>query len=95
MGSLEELSARELHDQAVKLAVRRLDVSFLWTLAKEIPAAEAAGGHVGDADADVLKISALLNDLVHAGDGAVAESLRPLYLDYLTRHAEPGTQGTG
>ncbi|MFD0658594.1 hypothetical protein [Thermocatellispora tengchongensis] len=40
---LESLSARELHDRAVRYAVRHGDLGFLWDLLKVIPAAEAAG----------------------------------------------------
>lgn len=91
MVPLEDLPAKELHDRAIKLAVHRLDLAFLWTLAKEIPAAEAATGNVGDAGMDVLKISALLTDLAHAGDGEIAVALRPLYIDYLRRHDHQDT----
>jgi hypothetical protein len=80
---LESLSSKELHDRAVERAVHRLDVGFLWRLARAIPAAEAAVGHPDQAEADVTHLSSILNELVHAGDGAVADALRPLYLGYL------------
>lgn len=80
---LEGLSTRELHDRAMERAVRHLDVGFLWRLVKAIPAAEAAAGHLDQAEADVSHLSAMLNELVHAGEGEVAETLRPFYLDYL------------
>jgi hypothetical protein len=82
---LTMLSSKELHDRAVDRAVHHLDVGFLWRLMKAIPAAEAATGHPDQAEADVSHLSAMLNELVHAGDGEVADALRPLYLDYLDR----------
>jgi hypothetical protein len=84
--SLEDLSSKELHDLAVRRARRHLDVGFFWQLMERVPAAEAAAGNVGDADADVQRISAHIDDLTDAGKGEVAEMLRPFYLDYLRRH---------
>jgi hypothetical protein len=80
---LESLPSNELHDRAVDHAVRHLDVAFLWRLLKAIPAAQAATGHPDQAEADVSHLSAMLNELVHAGDGDVADALRPLYIEYL------------
>ncbi|WP_433173590.1 hypothetical protein [Actinoallomurus sp. CA-150999] len=82
---LETLSSKELHDRAVERAVRHVDVGFLWRLLRAIPAAEAASGHPDQAEADISHLSAMLNELVHAGESDVAEALRPLYLDYLRR----------
>jgi hypothetical protein len=82
---LEQLSSSELHDRAVKVAVRHVDAGFLWELVKAIPAAEAAGGHVAEAEGDVLSIANLLSDLRHSGEGDIAEQLRPLYIDYLAK----------
>jgi hypothetical protein len=87
---LEDLPAKELHDRAVKLAVRRLDIGFLWDLAKDIPAAEAAAGNVTDAELDVGHMSRLLNDIVHSGEGQIAEALRPVYIQYLREHGSEG-----
>lgn len=72
---------------AVRRAVTHLDVSFLWSLVKSIPAAEAAAGNIGDAETDVMSLSALLSDFVTADEGTAADALRPLYLDYLTKHS--------
>jgi len=83
---LDALSSRELHDRAVHRAVRHLDVGFLWHLLREIPAAEAAEGHVDVATGDAIKLSALISDALGAGEGDVAEGLRPLYLTYLEEH---------
>lgn len=85
---LEALSARELHDRAVHLAVRRLDVGFLWELLRELPASEAAAGHTGAASADVTRVSALISDALASGEGDAAEALRPLYLSYLEKHQQ-------
>ena len=87
---LDALSSRELHDLAVRRALRHLDVEFLWQLLRAIPAAEASEGHPAEAGRDITKVSALLADAIDAGEGDVAEALRPLYLDYLTRHSDVG-----
>ena len=83
---LERLSSPELHDLAVARARRHLDVRFLWDLLKILPAAEAAAGEVDEAQADVMHLSARVDDLTDAGRGEVAEVLRPFYLEYLREH---------
>ncbi|MBY8854916.1 hypothetical protein K7711_00325 [Nocardia sp. CA2R105] len=83
---LEKLSSKELHDRAVKYAVRHGDVRFLWRLLEQIPAAEAATGNVGESAADIKYVLPMLDDYVHAGDGDIAEVLRPLYVEYLSKH---------
>lgn len=80
---LESLSTKELHDQAMKLALARGDVGFLWQVLRDIPAAEAAAGQPEQGTADILHVSALINEFFHAGEGDVGEALRPVYLDYL------------
>jgi len=84
--ALEGLSAPELHDRATSLAWRRLDVGFLWHLLSAIPEARAAVGDEDRSEIDILRPLALLNDLVDADRGELAEGLRPLYLDYLVEH---------
>ncbi len=84
--ALESLSAAELHDRATRLAWRRLDVGFLWHLLSTIPEARAAVGDEDRSEMDILRPLALLNDLVDADRGELAEGLRPLYLDYLVEH---------
>jgi hypothetical protein len=84
--ALEGLSAAELHDRATRLAWRRLDVGFLWHLLSTIPEARAAVGDEDRSEIDILRPLALLNDLVDADRGELAEGLRPLYLDYLVEH---------
>ena len=83
---LEELSSVELHDRATRLAWRRLDVSFLWDLLKTIPEARAAVGDEERSETDIIRPLALLNDLVDADRGELAEALRPFYVDYLAEH---------
>jgi hypothetical protein len=83
---LERLSSAELHDLAVKRALKHLDVGFFWKLLEILPAAEAAAGQIGDAAADVESLSARLDDLTDSGRGQVAENLRPFYLEYLREH---------
>ncbi|NNH69902.1 hypothetical protein HLB23_08500 [Nocardia uniformis] len=84
---LEKLSSKELHDRAVKSAVRHGDVKFLWDLLKSIPAAEAAAGNLGESELDVKYVLPMLDDYVHAGEGDIAEVLRPMYIDYLARRS--------
>lgn len=88
-GALEGLSAAELHDRATRLAWRRLDVRFLWHLLSTIPEARAAVGGEDRSEIDILRPLALLNDLVDADRGDLAEGLRPLYVDYLVEHERP------
>ena len=83
---LEALSSRELHDMAVRRALHHADVGFLWELLRSIPAAEAALGDVHESEADATKVSALLADALESGKGEIADALRPLYIDYLTKH---------
>jgi hypothetical protein len=87
---LEELTSKELHDRAVKLAEHRLDLVFLWRLIKAIPVAEAASGHLDKARADigVADLIPLLYDYEHAGEGDLGDALRPMYIDYLLKHGE-------
>jgi hypothetical protein len=84
--SLEDLSSKELHDLAVRRARRHLDVKFFWQLMQNLPAAEAAAGQYNESDADVLKISAHIDDVTDSGEGEVAELLRPFYVEYLQKH---------
>ena len=84
--ALEALTSAELHDLAVDHAKRHLDVRFFWGLMQRLPAAEAAAGEFDEADADVMQISAHLDDVTDAGKGDVADLLRPYYLEYLNRH---------
>ena len=83
---LEQLSSAELHDLAVRYARRHLDVRFFWRLMEILPTAEAAAGELEDAEADVQRLSAHVDDVTESGQGEVAELLRPFYLDYLRRH---------
>ena len=83
---LESLASAELHDRATRLAWRRLDVGFLWDLLRTIPEARAAAGDEERSEADIMRPLALLNDLVDADRGELAEALRPLYIDYLLEH---------
>jgi len=83
---LESLTSRELHDMAVRRALHHGDVRFLWELLRAIPAAEASEGEVGESEADATKVSALIADAYGSGEGEIADALRPLYIDYLTKH---------
>ena len=85
---LEKVSSKELHDRAVSLAEHRLDVGFLWQLLKSIPVAQAAAGHLEDAEADVAvaDLVPLIHDFTHSGEGDLADALRPMFIDYLEKH---------
>jgi hypothetical protein len=85
---LEKLPSKELHDRAVRLAERRLDVVYLWRLLKAIPVAEAAAGNLQEAEADVGvgDLVPLIHDFVHSDEGELADALRPIYIDYLEEH---------
>jgi hypothetical protein len=83
---LERLSSAELHDLAVRHARRHLNAKFFWRLMEALPAAEAGAGQLAEADADVQRASAHLDDITDSGRGEVADLLRPLYLDYLRQH---------
>lgn len=83
---LERLPSPELHDRATRLAWRRLDVGFLWELLRTIPEARAAIGDEDRSETDIVRPLALLNDLVDADRGDLADALRPLYIDYLEKH---------
>ncbi|SEG93584.1 hypothetical protein SAMN05444920_108151 [Nonomuraea solani] len=85
---LESLPADELHDRAVRYAVRHGDLGFLWDLLKVIPAAEAASGHSSESANDLSKVSALLSDAIAAGEGKLGEALRPIYIEYLRKHPD-------
>ena len=83
---LEALPTKELHHRATVRARRHLDVGFLWRLLETIPAAEASIGDEDRSKIDILRPLALINDLYDAGEGELGESLRPLYLEYLSQH---------
>lgn len=84
----DKLSSKELHDRATRLARKRFDVGFFWQLLKSIPTAEAAAGHLDEAEQDIAHVSRQVHDAVHADEGAVADALRPVYIDYLLKHEE-------
>ncbi|MEA2292726.1 MAG: hypothetical protein QOE86_365 [Solirubrobacteraceae bacterium] len=83
---LERLSSKELHDLAIRYAVRHLDLGFFWRLLEYLPAAEAAAGEFDEATADVQTLSAHLDDLTDSGRGQIADALRPFYIAYLREH---------
>jgi len=83
---LDALSTKDLHERAVEHAKRTTDVGFLWRLVKALPVAEEVAGDEERAKADIWRPLALINDALYdAGEGALGEALRPLYVDYLTR----------
>jgi hypothetical protein len=83
---LESLPTKDLHDRAFALARRRLDVRFFWNLLEAAPAAEAAAGHVGEAQADILSFSERVADIVDPDSAEEADAFRPIYIEYLLEH---------
>jgi hypothetical protein len=83
---LDRRSSQELHDLAVRHALRHLDVGFFVRLMQALPVAHAAAGEIDEATADALTLRAHLDDVTDSGRGEVADLLRPLYLDYLRSH---------
>jgi hypothetical protein len=83
---LERLSSAQLHDMALHRARRHLDVRFFWNLMQLLPAAEASTGKLDDAETNVLRLSAHVDDVTQAGEGPVADALRPYYVEYLSSH---------
>jgi hypothetical protein len=88
---LENLSAKELHDLAVRHALRTLDLGFFWRLMEYLPAAEAAAGELDEATADLTTLTGHVDDITDSGRGPIAEMLRPFYLEYLRKEGvRPG-----
>jgi len=83
---LESLSSHELHDRAIRRALRHADVEFLWRLLRDIPAAETLEGDTEEAGRDLTQLSAIIRDALGSGKGATADALRPVYIDYLRKH---------
>jgi hypothetical protein len=84
--ALDHISSQELHDRAVSYAKRHVDVRFFWNLIRLLPAAEAAAGDLDEAETDVMRLSAHVDDVSESGRGDVADMLRPFYIEYLERH---------
>jgi hypothetical protein len=87
-GDLEAMSTKELHERAIETARRHLDVGFLWKLVKALPVAEEVVGDDERSKVDIMRPLALINDFMDAGEGDLGEALRPLYLEYLSEHAD-------
>ncbi len=83
---LDALPTKELHDRAMAVAKRRLDVGYLWDLVKALPVAEEIAGDEERSKMDVMRPLALINSLYDADEGPVGEALRPFYIDYLEEH---------
>ena len=83
---LEALPTGELHERAIEIAKRRLDVVFLWRLLEALPVAEEAIGDEPRSKIDIVRPLALINDFFDAGEGSLGDALRPMYVDYLVEH---------
>jgi len=79
-----EMTGRQVtRDEALALFA---DNPYKVEIAREIPEGEAVAGHADHAAADVTQLSAMISDVLGSGEPDVADSLRPLYLDYLEKH---------
>jgi len=84
---LETLSTLDLHDKAMDVAMKRMDVAWVWRVLRSIPAAEAAAGDEQQAKGDIASPMAQIKDfLFNADEGELGAALRPLYIDYLLEH---------
>lgn len=88
---LDQLSTQELRERAFSLAKRHLDVGFFWRLLEAAPAAEAAAGHMDEAEADVLSLAQRVDDVIKPDTPEEAEAFRPLFIEYLKQHARGET----
>ena len=80
---LDKLDGEQLHDLAVRRALKHLDAKFFWHLLEALPLAEAGAGETDKANYDLQSAVAHVDDLTDSGRGETAELLRPLYIDYL------------
>lgn len=80
---LDSLTSEQLHDLAVRRAVKHVDIKFFWHLLERLPLAEAAAGDFDRANADLSHALSHIDDVTDAGRGEVADLLRPFYIDYL------------
>lgn len=85
---LDALSSKELHDRAFARAEHHVDVRFFYQLLKQMPAAAAAAGDIDRSNADIFSLRGLISDAVDADEGALADALRPVYIDYLLKHPD-------
>jgi hypothetical protein len=51
-------------------------------------AGQVLAGHVDRGENALLHITALIADFMRAGSADLGEALRPVYIDYLTRHPQ-------
>lgn len=82
---LDALTSKELHDRAVRTAIKHLDVRFFLDLLASIPAAEIVAGHEDEANEDVVSLAKRLQDAIHSDEGELADALRPVFVDYLLK----------
>jgi hypothetical protein len=83
---LETLTSKELHDRAFARAERRLDLRFFYNLTESLPAAAAVSGDTIRSNSDIFAVRGLMNDIMGSGEGELAETLRPVYIEYLVKH---------
>ncbi len=90
---LDECTSKQLHDLAVRYALRHVDIPFFIRLMRALPVAEAAAGDIDEAKADALTLRAHIDDVTDSGEGEVADLLRPLYTEYLRGHGVTADYG--
>jgi hypothetical protein len=85
---LEALTSEELRERAFDHAKKHLDVRFFWNLLEAAPAAEAAAGHIDEAQADILSLAERVADVVRPDTEEEADAFRPIYIGYLVKHGK-------
>src|SRR3954469_22727676 len=92
---LDPLSSNQLPDPAVHRPRGHCEARFVWRLMEYLPMAETAAGKDEDAEVDLEYSLAHIDDVTDAGEGEVADDLRPFYLDYLREHGVTAEDAKG
>ena len=85
---LDKLSTEELHDRAFKHAKHHLNAKFFFDLLQFTPVAETESGDLEEGERDAFHWSGQVADTFRDDDGKLSDALRPVYVDYLVKHAD-------
>jgi hypothetical protein len=88
---LDSLPSDELRRRAFKVAARRRDVRFFWSLLEMVPAGEASEGRPEKLANDVESSRTWLDDFLSPAH-PIQEAMRPVFIDYLEQHADEPAQ---
>ena len=83
---LDALPTAELRHRAFHLARERHDIKFFWALLRMVPAADEAEGRPDKLATEVESVRTWLDDFL-TPDHEVLESMRPVFIDYLSTHS--------